>query len=333
MGDPVTGHRSRTVAAAVPLILVNVVAFSGQLAFLRSHLHWPLAGQVIMAVALESVAVFLALHAQVAALANDSALRLRLSSYAFAAVIGAMNYSHWSAPGWRPTFPAVATGLMSAASPWLWAVHSRRVSRDQLLAAGLVEPHALRLGATRWMWHPLRSARVMYHATWEGVSDPRAAIAAWEARRGDALHAAPGRAEAGRAEVPDLSGNRDAGLSGDSSGTAPQTGSQVGLRTGPEAGSGHSDGPVRPVPAGPDPDSRAGPVSSRPANRPANRSGKTNANRSGRPVTGPDAEQEFAAEIAAGHAPSLYQIRTRLHVGNDRAKTLRQYIARQALST
>jgi hypothetical protein len=200
VGDPVTGHRSRTVAAAVPLILVNVVAFGGQLAFLRSHLHWPLAGQVIMAVALESVAVFLALHAHVAALANDSALRLRLSSYAFAAVIGAMNYSHWSAPGWRPTFPAVATGLMSAASPWLWAVHSRRVSRDQLLAAGLVEPHALRLGATRWMWHPLRSARVMYHATWEGISDPRAAIAAWEARHGGASRNAS-RSAAGSASV------------------------------------------------------------------------------------------------------------------------------------
>jgi hypothetical protein len=164
-------------------VLVNAVAFAGQLAFLRDHLPWPLAGQLMMAAALESIAVYLAFHAHVAALANDSALRLRMASYGFAAVIAAMNYSHYAAPGWRPTFPAVAIGLMSASSPWLWAVHSRRVSRDQMMTTGLIEPHALRLGATRWLWHPVRSARVMYHATWAGVTDPRDAITGWDATR------------------------------------------------------------------------------------------------------------------------------------------------------
>jgi hypothetical protein len=162
--------------------LVNVVAFAGQFAFLRSHLPWPLAGQVAVAAALESVAVFLALHAHVAALANDAALRLRLSSYTFAAAIGVMNYSHYAGPGWRPTFPAIVTGLMSAGSPWLWAVHSRRVSRDALMAAGLVEPHALRLGPTRWAWHPIRSARVMWLATWDGTTSPRVAVTRWQSR-------------------------------------------------------------------------------------------------------------------------------------------------------
>ena len=167
----------RPVLAAVPVILVNVVAFAGQLAFLRAHLPWPLAGQVLLAVTLESVAVYLAFHAHLAQMANDSALRLRLAAYAFALVIAAMNYSHYAGPGWSPTFAAVALGLMSASSPWLWSVHSRRVSRDQLLAAGLIEPHALRLGGTRWTWHPLRSARVMWLATWEGITDPATAIA------------------------------------------------------------------------------------------------------------------------------------------------------------
>jgi hypothetical protein len=172
----------RTALAAVPVALVNAVAFSGQLAFLRVHLPWPLAGQVTMAVALECIAVYLAFHAHVAQLANDSALRLRLAAYAFAVVIAAMNYSHYAAPGWRPTFPAVAVGLMSASSPWLWAIHSRRASRDELLAKGLIEPHAVRLGSTRWIWHPVRSARVMWHATWEGITDPAAAIEAAKAR-------------------------------------------------------------------------------------------------------------------------------------------------------
>src|SRR5579875_3337952 len=92
-----------------------------------------------------------------------------------------MNYSHYAAPGWRPTFPAAAVGLMSASSPWLWAVHSRRASRDVLLAAGLVEPHALRLGPTRWVWHPIRSAKVMWLATWDGITDPGEAITCWQA--------------------------------------------------------------------------------------------------------------------------------------------------------
>ena len=226
----VVSRWGRLVVAVVPVVLVNAVAFAGQLAFLRAHLPWPLAGQLMMAAALESIAVYLAFHAHVAALANDSALRLRLASYGFAAVIGAMNYSHYAAPGWRPTFAAVAVGLMSAASPWLWAVHSRRASRDQLLAAGLVEPHALRLGATRWLWHPVRSARVMYHATWAGVTDPRQAIAGQDARRRrDAPAVAPG---AGRDAVPVTHSGAPALLPGDAPDARPAVASGRASRGG-----------------------------------------------------------------------------------------------------
>ncbi len=108
---------------------------------------------------------------------------MKLASYGFALVIAGLNYSHYSGPGWRPTFAAVAVALMSASSPWLWGVHSRRASRDQMIAAGLIEGRAVRLGATRWMWRPLRSARVMWYATWAGLTDPRQAIAEWDARR------------------------------------------------------------------------------------------------------------------------------------------------------
>lgn len=171
----VTRHRGWL--AAVPVALVNSVAFAGQLAFLRTHLHWPLAGQMLVAVTLESVAVYLAWQAHLALAADDSAMRLRLAAYGFAAVIGVMNYTHYMARNWRPTFAAVTFGLMSVSSPWLWSVHSRRASRDALKARGLIEPHAVRLGATRWLWHPWRSARVMWHATWQGENDPAAAIA------------------------------------------------------------------------------------------------------------------------------------------------------------
>jgi hypothetical protein len=171
----VTSHRGWL--AAVPIVLVNAVAFCGQLAFLRVHLPWPLAGQVLVAVTLESVAVYLAWQAHLALVAGDSALRLRLAAYSFALVIGIMNYSHWMAPGWRPTFAAVTFGLMSVSSPWLWSVHSRRVSRDALLATGDLEKHAVRLGMTRWLLHTYRSARVMHRATWVGETNPARAIA------------------------------------------------------------------------------------------------------------------------------------------------------------
>ena len=78
--------------------------------------------------------MYLAWQAHLALAADDSALRLRLAAYAFALVIGVMNYSHYMAAGWRPTFAAVTFGLMSVSSPWLWSVHSRRVSRDALKA-------------------------------------------------------------------------------------------------------------------------------------------------------------------------------------------------------
>lgn len=175
---PAAASWGRTIAAAVPVVLVNVVAFAGQLAFLREHLPWPPAGQVMVALALESVAIYLAWHAHLAQLANDSALRLRLVAYGFALLIASANYSHYAAPGWRPTFAAVAVALCSAISPFLWGVYSRRVSRDRLIAQGLIEPHALRLGMTRWTWHPYRSARVMWLATWEGTTDPAQALAA-----------------------------------------------------------------------------------------------------------------------------------------------------------
>jgi hypothetical protein len=168
----------RGVLAAVPVVLVNAVAFAGQLAFLRDHLHWHLPGQILVAVALESVAIYLAYHAHLAQLANDSAARLRIAAYTFALGIGTMNYSHYMAPHWRPTFLALVCGLMSAASPWLWSIHSRRTSRDSLMARGLVEEHAVRLGSTRWAWHPIRSAKVMFHATWEGITSPTDALAA-----------------------------------------------------------------------------------------------------------------------------------------------------------
>lgn len=167
--------RGRAWLAAVPIVIVNYVAFRAQLRFWQAHLD-P-SDALLVSVALESIAVYLAWQAHVAQLADDSALRLRLAAYGMALIIGALNYSHYMRPGWRPTVAAVTFGMLSAISPWLWSIHSRRESRDALKARNLIEPHAVRLGGTRWFWHLWRSARVMFRATWAGETNPARAIA------------------------------------------------------------------------------------------------------------------------------------------------------------
>lgn len=177
--DAMTAHRGWL--AAVPVVLVNAVAFGAQLSFWRAHLALVLEA-VAVALATESIANYLAWQAHLAQLADDAALRLRLAAYGTALVIGTLNYSHYMLPHWHPTVAAVTFGMMSAISPWLWSVHSRRVSRDALKSRGLIEPHAVRLGVNRWLWHPARSVRVMSAATWAGETDPAMAIACWRPR-------------------------------------------------------------------------------------------------------------------------------------------------------
>lgn len=48
--------------------------------------------------------------------------------------------------------------------------------RDRLLERNLIEEHAVRLGATRWSWHPILSFRAMRGATWTGQTDPATVV-------------------------------------------------------------------------------------------------------------------------------------------------------------
>jgi len=127
------------------------------------------------------------------------------------------------------------------------------------------------------------------------------------------------------AQTADVSADRAEVASGVLTQTAVQTGPPCDGQTGPA----EISEPVRPALPRPVQQDASGPVRLKAANR----AGKRTANRSAARATSEDAEQEFAAEIASGQVPTLYQIRTRLRVGNDRAKVLRQHIARQTLST
>jgi hypothetical protein len=160
--------------AAVPIIIVNYVAYRAQLRFWQDHLGRTDA--FLVSIALESVAVYWSWLAHQALVADDSALRPRLAAYGIALVIGVLNYSHYCRPGWKPTVAAVTFGGMSVISPWLWTAYSRRISRPLLKAKNLIEDHAVRLGITRWFFHAYRCARVMHRATWTGENRPAEAI-------------------------------------------------------------------------------------------------------------------------------------------------------------
>lgn len=173
-------NRFHKAAIASPLVLVNLVAFSGQYGFAHDHLKsWGILGDAVFAIALESIALFLSYEAFLAETRNDSAMRLKLMSYLYGFMVGTINYSHW-AYNWHPNAIAIVVGMMSVSSPILWGIYSRSVSRVVLLSQGLIDPHALRLGATRWMFHPIRSFQVMHHATWLGINTPDKAIKSYE---------------------------------------------------------------------------------------------------------------------------------------------------------
>jgi hypothetical protein len=164
------------LALAVPLLLVNSAAVYGQAGWAYERLveSWVLA--VLFAAALESIGVYLAAEAHAALMAGDASLRLRLGSYAVGALVGTLNYWHFS-KGWEPTALAVTFGALSSISPWLWAIRSRSLNRDRLRALGLVDPRAVRFSPLRWALYPRRTFRAFRAAVWAGVVEPAAAVA------------------------------------------------------------------------------------------------------------------------------------------------------------
>ena len=174
-------ERLRLLIAAIPIVGVNATAFIGQFSFMREHITtWPLAGIVLLAATLESIAVYLGYEAHEALRNGDSSFALRMASYAFGAVIAALNYSHYALPGFKPTFLAVATGLMSISSAPLWAIYSRRVGRTVLKASGLVESRSVKFSRVRWLLWPKETFGAFRLSAWNGEQSPDIAVRNWE---------------------------------------------------------------------------------------------------------------------------------------------------------
>lgn len=165
---------------AVPLCLVNFAAVYGQLGYFRTALHMGTAVALGVSLAIESTGIFLAAQAHAALLSDQSSSMLRLSSYGVAGLAAILNWWHFSqqSPAAGYTF-----ALLSASSPWLWGVWSRSRNRDRLAQLGLVDERGVKLSLNRKLWWPGRSLGVLRHAAWVGETDPRAAVASWEAER------------------------------------------------------------------------------------------------------------------------------------------------------
>lgn len=181
---------ARSIPLAVPLVLVNAAAIWGQSGWAYEHITpaaWqPLARlglSILFALAVESVGVYLAWEAHAALMADQASGLLRLGSYGIGVLVGSLNYAHFAGGGYTPTAQAIAFGLLSAISPWLWAIRSRSLNRGRLAELGLIDERGVKLSTSRKFWHPWRSLAVMSWAAWAGVTSPSAAVAGWEASR------------------------------------------------------------------------------------------------------------------------------------------------------
>jgi hypothetical protein len=190
----VTERRSpwKRVPFVVPLILVNIAGLVGQsiwtyqqLAkhFMTDHHELAAVAAVLMGLAMESIAVYLAVQAHAAMMADQASGGLRMGSYAVGAVMAVINFNHFASAPVDSVALGVMFGIASLTSPWLWAVDSKAAHRAQLAARGVVDPRGVKLSTVRKLWHPILSLKVVRWAAWAGEVHPERAVAGWESER------------------------------------------------------------------------------------------------------------------------------------------------------
>jgi hypothetical protein len=180
------------VRLLVPLLIVNAAAVYGQIAYAYADIapaEWRMPARVALSVlfaaAVESIAVYVGWHAHDALLskATATAARLRRASYAIAATVAGINYAHFAGAGMTPTAAAVAFGLLSLLSPWLWGLHTRRIQHVQLVDEGAVDGIGATFSAERVRAFPIRAWAARRWSIDHNVTDPAAAWAGYNAER------------------------------------------------------------------------------------------------------------------------------------------------------
>lgn len=179
----------------VPLLLVNAAAIYGQVAFFYRHVApptWPVPGKLalalLIAAAIESIAVYVGWHAHDALLmkASATARQLRRASYAIAFAVGGINYWHFAGPGMftlEPTAASIAFGLLSLLSPWLWGLHTRRLQHVQLTREGAMDVTGVTFSSERARLYPFRTFMARRWSIDKYVTDPQQAWEGYNAER------------------------------------------------------------------------------------------------------------------------------------------------------
>lgn len=159
----------RRVSSVAALVLVNVFAVIGQATWAYANLgHNPvIAG--FFAATIESIALYLTSQASAAMLANDKAAGLRMAAYGVGVLVGAMNYQSHSV-AWQPNATAITFGMLSAISPWLWAIQARRTHRDALAASGLIDPRTVKIPTALWLFYPTYAVGLLRIGVRNGIN-------------------------------------------------------------------------------------------------------------------------------------------------------------------
>jgi hypothetical protein len=167
----------------LPLIGVNALALGGQVGFATDHLGWGLPQAILFGAVLESIALYIGWHAHQALMSGDSAIKLKAASYLMGAVVGGLNYDHFSGPDWSPTTKSVVFGMLSMVSPWLWAMHGRHANRKRLRELGLVDERAPHFSGGRWVHFPVQTWGALRWGIANNIQDPTAAWAGYQRAR------------------------------------------------------------------------------------------------------------------------------------------------------
>lgn len=168
-----------------PLVIITTLAVAGQFGYMRSHLEptFPGFGGVIaglVALGLESIALFLGLHAMKALRRKDSAAGLLFAATIVSGLVSYMNFENFADQSGNFTHASWAFGLFSFIGPFVWRIKIRSDHRDELAANDEIDVRGLKLPRVMWIMHPVKSFKVYRHAAWTGERDLTIAVKEWE---------------------------------------------------------------------------------------------------------------------------------------------------------
>lgn len=174
-----------------PLLIITTLAVVGQFGYMSKHLEptFPGFGKVVaalVAVGLESIALFLGLHAMKALRRKDSAAGLLLSATIVSGLVSYMNFENFASANGDFTHASWAFGLFSFVGPFIWRTKIRSDHRNELAANDEIDRRGIKLPRTMWSMHPIKSYKVYRLAAWTGQRDVEIAVKDWEQANTDA---------------------------------------------------------------------------------------------------------------------------------------------------